>query len=184
MCSTLTFGDAPHPRLVFDAMLDWGAQGALSLRRLRELAVGPGQRSSTSVQQHDSRGLRDRIRAAQGSTTDHVKIKVSGTACTGWLARLGPDSDWIRRWWSLDMQSLKPSKEGTEAEPGAGPATAPTMAEYEDEQQRETLSEFQLADVCAAFQPDTPEMRANNTFLVALPSATYEYRAASEKEVR
>jgi len=208
--STISFGElaGKHKDRVINAMLEWGAEGALDRKRMRKLAEQQKQDPPSTLL-----NVRANIRKVHGAAVETARLKLADDGCRGWLSRLGDDSDWGRRWCVVGLPAVAAAAvdgAGPATQPGGSnagslrgspePSTAPSGAcagmvpfdprfavfsQYENEQEKALLDEAGIWDIVSAYQPPTAEMRANNTFMVVTTDKTvHQFRAASEKEVR
>ena len=100
--STINFEQlsGKHRDRVINAMLEWGAEGALDTKRMWKLAE-QGKREP-DVGPLDIRG---HIRGAYGASIETARLRLAEDGCRGWLSRLGDDSDWGRRWCVIGLPS-------------------------------------------------------------------------------
>jgi hypothetical protein len=207
-CSTVSFEGIPHKDKVINAMLEWGAEGALDSKRIRKLAE-QGNRLDAVGEFAALTDIRVKIRATHGAAVEveakTSRLKLAEDGCRGWLDTkgIGDDADWTRSWCVIG----NPPTDGAAAAAAehGSPATAhltvvvdesgtpvvpididPRYAlftQYETETEETMLDQCIIGEICSAYQPPTAEMKANNTFLVVAPDSTWQFRAASEKEV-
>eukprot|EP00039_Didymoeca_costata_P027984 m.19638 g.19638 ORF g.19638 m.19638 type:complete len:376 (+) comp6637_c0_seq2:184-1311(+) len=195
-CSAIRFdAHMPRPDLVLEAMLDWGATGALSARRLREITGNTSKKSSSPTQEEENINFKQRLRSVRKSEIDALRtMRVIDTGCRGWLSLLD-QANWERRWCVLDARKPSSQESDKPAQPDRSKLslrsdsnnsyTYPQILHlYENEQERKHIQEFHIEQVCNAYQPDIAELKANNTFIVVLLDTSLQFRADSEKEVK
>eukprot|EP00051_Salpingoeca_urceolata_P022975 m.383770 g.383770 ORF g.383770 m.383770 type:complete len:398 (-) comp20047_c1_seq17:39-1232(-) len=123
--------------------------------------------AQTMKREKDGVHLRQRVKGELGGAADTTDVCIKEAECTGWLSKLDASgADWQRRWIVMDLESRRLS-----------------FAES-DKSSAAKEGSVSLVDVYKAFQPEQPEMKASNTFVVVTPLNTLQFRAPSVNAMR
>jgi len=179
-----------------DLMLRWGDGEERCINATLEMFARAAEASPSDPGATD---LRAALKASIGSQADTANTVLSASRCKGYLS-VPDDAGWQRRWAVLTHSSAADDS-GADVAPttpvraahGRAPRTpradtakaaGTVLVLYADKDESERVAVLDCHNLCRAYQPNSPEMKSNNTFLIVVPDQVLRMQAPSNNAVQ